>query len=116
MIITADRNAVRAACENYLINRDLRILREREAMITERMKPRKSFFGFFKEELTREQAIEVLKSDDGFCSSWSLPALQGSTYAHRVKRILSGLNGHLATGNTVQLTDEEAYIINLDRQ
>lgn len=99
-----------AACVSFLQAREQRIEREREQLAQELLSSRR-FFGLLKSRArTYDQAIAILKDDNGFgVSVWNRIAWRGEHWADRVMEVQKLCE--MANGDPVYLSAEMADLL-----
>ena len=107
------RQAVLAAAENYLTQRQARIAAEREELIAQEMQPPGRLARLFgAKQRTREQAIAKLKAwrpDRLGITDWSEVAISGGAWARRAEALRDLASK--ATGKYMRLSKDDAWIL-----
>jgi hypothetical protein len=96
------------AAQEFLDTRARAIARDREELVTKAMRKRK--YWLFGPRLTREEAIQYLKNDRRYLSSWDEVQLRGASRANHVRalRDLAKLSG---SGGLMTLTHEDVSVL-----
>jgi hypothetical protein len=96
-------SAVRAACQEYLNNRNLRIANKRDQLIRAAMQPR-----WFRRGRTYEEAKQLLENGDLF-SEYHLASISGGAWPAKVEQLYD--LAKIAGDGTVMVDAKHASLI-----